>query len=392
MKKMNKISVALISSLFIFTGGFFISCSDDSGDEAEAVSNSSEPSHSDPGSSEPISEPAENPASENGNNNQDSVTEKNLPIIPQGANYTKIEGAGIWIYLDNSELKISGANSKDFIANTSVTLTDSKDDSPVEVKSFEFNDYGPDESSLRLMVLMNDASCNTLKAKVSISANGIKYQGTAEFKNGAYKFDFEPEELIISTESNTLQIPQGKSVGLLVSDNVYKMDITEDCTFTVEGEGLSINGNKLTVSSEAPEAAVKVTATHKSGKSQTLSLEIVSAGTKIGINWKSINWLVNGSGEKKNTDKYKINAKVKEVVNIQKPGWDGVKEPGIFLVTNAEISSCTLGTGTNKEDFYIEGAGILLYLSSFTQKETSFTITDAEGTYDVTVYFEDGRE
>jgi hypothetical protein len=51
-----------------------------------------------------------------------------------------------------------------------------------------------------------------------------------------------------------------------------------------------------------------------------------------------------------------------------------------------------LGSETDKTDFYIQGAGILLYLSKFTAKETTFTVTDANGVHNVTVFYADGTE
>ncbi|WP_191018203.1 hypothetical protein [Treponema zioleckii] len=388
MKK-SKLFLAVASSALILSSGFFLSCSDDAGDDVSPVTKPSEPISDDENNSVPEDGNQNENPDENGG--QDSATEAALPIIPKGANSTKIEGAGIWIYLDNSELKISGANAAAFAKKTTVTLTDSTDNSSVPVKSFQFDDYGPNESTVRLMILMNDAAHTTLKANISIRANGKNYAGTAKFKNGAYKFDFAVEDLIVNTSTSALEVPQGESIGLIVTDTVYKTDITEDCVFEVDAEGILIEENMLKVSESAPEGDITVKVTHKSGISKTLALKIVASGTKVGINWDSVNWLGNGSGDGKNTDKYKIKGDVKEIVNIQKPGWENLKEAGIFVVMNSGISECSLGSGTDKTDFYIQGAGILLYLSNFTQKETEFTITDTTGPHTVTVYFADGN-
>ena len=100
--------------------------------------------------------------------------------------------------------------------------------------------------------------------------------------------------------------------------------------------------------------------------------------------WASLNWLGNGSGLPENTDKYKISQNcLQEVVNIQKPGW--ADEPGIYVVAPGAIESCSV-------DGAIQGGGMVLYLSSFTAKETEVTINYAGGTCTFWVYYADGTE
>ena len=126
--------------------------------------------------------------------------------------------------------------------------------------------------------------------------------------------------------------------------------------------------------------------------SKTVTIEVLEAGAVAGVDWDSKEWIGNGTADSAYTEKYKVIHNVKNVVNIQQPVWEGVTGPGIYMECNAGISECTLGTGTDKTDFYIQGAGILLYMSGFTAKETSFTVTDALGTYDVTVFYADGTD
>ncbi|MEE0951543.1 MAG: discoidin domain-containing protein, partial [Paludibacteraceae bacterium] len=66
------------------------------------------------------------------------------------------------------------------------------------------------------------------------------------------------------------------------------------------------------------------------------------------------------------------------------PGW--AAEAGIYTYFGAGIQSCSLPEGK----YAIDGAGICLYLSAFTAKETEVTIVDATKTYVFTVYYEDG--
>lgn len=100
--------------------------------------------------------------------------------------------------------------------------------------------------------------------------------------------------------------------------------------------------------------------------------------------WASLNWLGNGSGLPENTDKYKISQNcLREVVNIQKPGF--ADEVGIYVVAPGAIESCTVNGK-------IDGAGMVLYLSSFTAKETEVTINYAGGSCTFWVYYADGIE
>ena len=100
--------------------------------------------------------------------------------------------------------------------------------------------------------------------------------------------------------------------------------------------------------------------------------------------WASLNWLGNGSGLPENTDKYKISQNcLQEVVNIQKPGW--ADEPGIYVVAPGAIESCSVNGA-------IQGGGMVLYLSSFTAKETEVTINYAGGSCTFWVYYADGIE
>ena len=102
------------------------------------------------------------------------------------------------------------------------------------------------------------------------------------------------------------------------------------------------------------------------------------------IDWSSIAWLGNGSGLPENTDKYKISQNcLQQVVNIQKPGW--ADEPGIYVTASGAIASCSINGA-------IDGAGIVLYLSSFSTKETEVTINYAGGSCTFWVYYADGTE
>ena len=104
------------------------------------------------------------------------------------------------------------------------------------------------------------------------------------------------------------------------------------------------------------------------------------------IDWSGYEWLGDGAGGGAYSNKYKVApAEGQNVVNIQKPGW--AAEPGIYTSDfGGAISSCSLG-----DKCAIDGGGIVLYLSAFTQQETEVTVVAASGSKTFTVYYADGE-
>ena len=116
-----------------------------------------------------------------------------------------------------------------------------------------------------------------------------------------------------------------------------------------------------------------------------LALLCASMMSFAAIDWSAYEWLGNGSGNEAYTSKFKVApAEGQTVVNLQQPGW--AAEAGIYTHFGAGIQSCSLPEGK----YAIDGAGICLYLSAFTAKETEVTVVDALKTYVFTVYYEDG--
>lgn len=102
--------------------------------------------------------------------------------------------------------------------------------------------------------------------------------------------------------------------------------------------------------------------------------------------WSSIAWLGDGAGDGAYANKYKVEAAFGQtVVNIQHPGF--AAEDGIYTNFPAGIETCTLPEGK----YVIEGAGMVLYLSAFTQKETSVSVTAGGVDYAFKVYYADGE-
>ena len=101
-----------------------------------------------------------------------------------------------------------------------------------------------------------------------------------------------------------------------------------------------------------------------------------------GVDWSTYEFLGDGAGGGKYTNKYKVSAADGlSVVNIQKPGF--TTEPSIYVTVPAGILDCNVSSA-------IQGAGIALHLSAFTAQETAVTINYAGGSCNFWVYFADG--
>ena len=96
------------------------------------------------------------------------------------------------------------------------------------------------------------------------------------------------------------------------------------------------------------------------------------------VDWVAVDWVAASD------NKYKIYSEcLTQVVSVQQPGW--ANEKGIYVTVPAGISECSVNGA-------IDGAGMILYLSSFTAKETEVTITHALGSCTFLVYYADGTE
>ena len=101
--------------------------------------------------------------------------------------------------------------------------------------------------------------------------------------------------------------------------------------------------------------------------------------------WSTIEFLADGAGDGAYANKYKVEAAFgQNVINIQQPGF--AQEPGIYTNFPAGIASCTLP----ESGYVIDGAGMILYLSAFTAKETPVTVEAGGVSYSFKVFYADG--
>lgn len=117
----------------------------------------------------------------------------------------------------------------------------------------------------------------------------------------------------------------------------------------------------------------------------TLFAALLISASLFSTDWSSIAWLGDGAGDGAYANKYKVEVAFGQtVINIQKPGF--ADEPGIYTTFPAAISSCSLPAGK----YVIEGAGMVLYLSAFTAKETAVAVSSGNVDYSFKVYYADG--
>ena len=183
-----------------------------------------------------------------------------LPFLPKGNNLAKIEGAGIWIYLDNTNLGITGANAAEIIAASTVSIKDHASGDAVTVSSWEFNDYADTATpkTVRLYVTMPDANHTTIDVTASLKIGTKTYSGTASFVNGVYQFDFTPTDITLS--ASAAEVKPSETVTFTVKGSPYDIDITDKCTFSIaEGDktGSSISGKTLTAGATNGTVTVK---------------------------------------------------------------------------------------------------------------------------------------
>ena len=123
-----------------------------------------------------------------------------------------------------------------------------------------------------------------------------------------------------------------------------------------------------------------VTSTEVTTQQETTQQQTTQSSGEI--DWNSITFLEDGANGGASANRYKFYCSDSRVaaVNIQLPGFGTAA--GIYATFPAGISSSSLSS-----DLYdIQGAGVILHLDAFTEEYTTFTVTDALGTYTCVVY------
>lgn len=116
-----------------------------------------------------------------------------------------------------------------------------------------------------------------------------------------------------------------------------------------------------------------------------LSALLCASMMSWGIDWSAYDYLGDGAGEGAYSNKYKVAAAFgQNVVNIQPSLNGGIAS--IYTYFSAAVTGCSL----ESDQYAVNGAGVYLYLSAFSAKETAVTVTAGGVEYEFTVYYEDG--
>lgn len=219
------------------------------------------------------------------------------------------------------------------------------------------------------------------------------------FYNPLY-LDISGQKEFTAIQNQTFEWPEvcggggGKpSANLSLNASTVKLNASIGETFQIEatrdGDGA------ITYSSDKPgvasvSASGEITAVGKG--TATISVDCEETGdyaadqrtitiTVTGqINWDAINAVDNSGGN------FKVfTATGQSIVNVQHPGF--ASEAGIYTTFPNVITACSLADGK----YAIQDAGMVLYLSAFTEKVTPVTVTSGGVNYLFYVYKDNGN-
>lgn len=130
---------------------------------------------------------------------------------------------------------------------------------------------------------------------------------------------------------------------------------------------------------------------YKSGQQPVAlyKLTTIAPQPQPGCDWDNIEFLGDGSIEQTYANQFKVckDGDVPTVVNIQTPGF--ATGTGIYMTfPDAVIGNISLPA----DQYKIEGAGVIFYLTAFTAKETEVTLQWQNGVYSFTVLNVNGTE
>lgn len=166
---------------------------------------------------------------------QETIT-KELPIIEKGNQSTKIEGAGIWIYLDNTDLGITGANASEFKVDAEVTCkTSTGDDFVVSVTNKQFDDYGP--TTVRLYIVLDKGPGADYKTtvKIKLTHGSDVYEKTTSFTGSTW--DEATKAVEPTTYTDVYALANGSSATRFEGAGAWIWVSTEALNMTNENHG-----------------------------------------------------------------------------------------------------------------------------------------------------------
>ena len=241
-----------------------------------------------------------------------------------------------------------------------------------------YPDWGPDGVSSATY----DANTGVISVDIKNQLNGqwkgqVKLQHDITFAAGK-KYQCSMK-FRANTAVNGVTLKIDDNTGMIFENQAINIPANEDYVYTSAIVDGAAGNNKIIVFdfgwapvSQITISNISIQEVEEQGGGESEKPEVGS------IDWESIDWV------EASDNKFKVYSEcLTAVINVQQPGW--AAERGIYVTVPAGISSCTVNGA-------IDGAGMVLYLSSFTAKETEVTITHGLGSCTFWVYYADGTE
>lgn len=258
MKKISKVLALSLSALLLLAG-----CNNDDStdlveDETELTDNSGNGAggSSDSGTKKPGTSTPDKPSEPS---KPVDIHYEELPVVPKGNSLTKIDGAGIWIYVDNTNLGITGDNASQTTIN--VTVTDTDTGTNVSYQTARWDELNANGTKTVRLFIQLDAAHNNLKVDVKVKVNGVWYAKTVNFVDCKYDFNYEVTGITLS--ASAAEVKPGESVELTVKDTTYQLP--QKATFVVSPENAGTVENGKFTAAEDANGKVTITATYKEG-------------------------------------------------------------------------------------------------------------------------------
>lgn len=207
------------------------------------------------------------------------VKTSNKPVaLPLNASKSKIEGASIWVGLNNADKTISGTTAADILKTAEISVT-TLEGTAVELNSenkASFGGYEDNETKLVLFINMKDASKTSVIANVQYTTSNGTYKGSVRFINGEYvPANYTVTELKVSAAASKLS---ANGTTTFTAKDQYNQAAT--VTWTADKGTIDSTTGEYTAPATIDEDAVAtITATHVNGvyKSATIDLKANAA-------------------------------------------------------------------------------------------------------------------
>ncbi|MBO8427550.1 MAG: hypothetical protein IAC58_03245 [Firmicutes bacterium] len=198
---------------------------------------------------------------------------KEIEVLSKGSSATRIEGTGIWLWIDTNDIGMTAANWQEFDFTADVSVKDPSG-APVDwtIKNTLISDVNEAEHYARFYVELSGAPVAgfTTEATIYITHNNEMYKASASF-NGTKYDDPNAGEVVLPTEYENLNVLEegtagdstrieGAGVMLFIkaseiglnATNIGEFEIVE-ATVQSSNESIVISGSQIDLYREADD-------------------------------------------------------------------------------------------------------------------------------------------